>query len=325
MVHEIAWTATARHADIVLPCTMTLEREDIGAAPTDPLMVAMHRIAAPFGEARDDYAIFSALAGRLGAGPAFTEGRSAGDWLRHLYEPTRKGLAARGLPAPSFEEFWVQGELVLPQEEDDGGILREFRADPEAHPLPTPSGRIEIASATIAGFGYADCPGHPTWLPPAEAPDAAAPLRLIANQPATRLHSQFDFGGHSAGMKRRGREVMRINPADAAPRGIAEGDVVKLRNARGACLATAAVSADVIPGVVQLPTGAWYDPEDPMEDASLCVHGNPNVLTRDIGTSRLAQGCTGQLTTVEVERFAGNLPPIRAFDPPGAIPALAAE
>jgi biotin/methionine sulfoxide reductase len=75
--------------------------------------------------------------------------------------------------------------------------------------------------------------------------------------------------------------------------------------------------------VVQLPTGAWYDPEDPAEDAPLCVHGNPNVLTRDVGTSRLAQGCTGQLTVVEVARFEGNLPPIRAFDPPG--PAMAAE
>ena len=64
-----------------------------------------------------------------------------------------------------------------------------------------------------------------------------APLRLVANQPATRLHSQFDFGGHSAAMKRRGREVMRIHPTDAAARGIADGDIVRLLNARGACLA----------------------------------------------------------------------------------------
>jgi biotin/methionine sulfoxide reductase len=140
----------------------------------------------------------------------------------------------------------------------------------------------------------------------------------VANQPATRLHSQFDFGGHSSAMKRRGREVMRIHPEDAAVRGIVEGDIVRLVNARGACLATAAVSEDVRPGVVQLPTGAWYDPEDPEAEMSPCVHGNPNVLTRDIGTSRLAQGCTGQLTSVEVERFTGNLPPVRAFDPPGA-------
>jgi biotin/methionine sulfoxide reductase len=75
-VHETAWTATARHADIVLPCTMTLEREDIGATPTDPLMVAMHRIAEPVGLARDDYDIFCDLAARLGGTEAFTEGRT---------------------------------------------------------------------------------------------------------------------------------------------------------------------------------------------------------------------------------------------------------
>ena len=80
------------------------------------------------------------------------------------------------------------------------------------------------------------------------------------------------------------------------------------------------LSEDVCRGVVHLPTGAWYDPMDPQEDSPLCVHGNPNVLTRDGGTSRLAQGCTGQLTAVEVERFTGNLPPIRAFEPPDAMP-----
>ncbi|RZL97107.1 MAG: Asp-tRNA(Asn)/Glu-tRNA(Gln) amidotransferase GatCAB subunit C, partial [Variovorax sp.] len=130
VVHEIAWTATARHADIVLPCTMTLERDDIGATSTDPLMIAMQRVAPPHGEARDDYDIFAELAGRLGAREAFTEGRSSADWLRHLYEPTRLGLAERGLEAPDFDTFWERGELMLPQQPDDGGILRAFRADP---------------------------------------------------------------------------------------------------------------------------------------------------------------------------------------------------
>ena len=68
--------------------------------------------------------------------------------------------------------------------------------------------------------------------------------------------------------------------------------------------------------MVQLSTGAWYDPEPGTAEQPLCVHGNPNVLTRDIGTSRLAQGCTGQLTVVECEKYAGALPAIRAFDPP---------
>ena len=302
VVHELAWTASAR-------------REDIGYSTNDPLMVAMHRIAEPFGLARDDYEIFSDLAERLGARDAFTEGRTARQWLTHLYEPTRVSLAARGLAAPSFEEFWEGGSLSVPQHLDDGGTLRRFREDPIAHPLPTPSGRIEIFSAKIAGHRDADCPGHPHWLEKTDVPRPGSPLYLIANQPATRLHSQLDFGGHSTEAKHRGREVARMNPRDANARGIADEDIIRLFNARGACLAAVRVTEAIAPGIVQLPTGAWYDPMDPEEEAPLCVHGNPNVLTRDIGTSSFAQGCTGQLTTVEVERFNGNLPPIRAFDP----------
>jgi biotin/methionine sulfoxide reductase len=316
VVHELGWTATARHADFVLPATMTLEREDIGANANDPLLVPMQRIAPPYGEARDDYAIFSDLAERLGRREAFTEGRTVRQWLEHLYEPTRKGLAERDLPAPSFDEFWAGEGLIMPQQPDDGGQLRRFRDDPEGGKLPTPSGKIEIYSETIASFGETDCPGHPTWLARVQVPAPTAPLILVANQPATRLHSQLDFGGHSAASKHRGREVARMNPADAAARGITDGDIIRLFNARGACLAGVRVTDDIRQGVVQLATGAWYDPADPTEDAPLCVHGNPNVLTRDVGTSALAQGCTGQLTTAEAERFTGNLPPIQAYDPP---------
>ncbi|WP_353182548.1 molybdopterin guanine dinucleotide-containing S/N-oxide reductase [Bosea sp. (in: a-proteobacteria)] len=318
VVHELAWTATARHADIVLPCTMTLEREDIGASSNDPLLLPMRPVVPPYGEARDDYAIFADLAERLGAREAFTEGRSVRQWLEHLYEPTRAALAAKGLPAPSFAEFWASEGYALPQQPDDGGRLRAFREDPERNPVATPSGKLEIFSETIAGFGEADCPGHPSWLGPVHVPDEAAPYVLVANQPRTRLHSQLDFGGHSGASKHRGREVARMHPDDAAARGIREGDIVRLFNERGACLAGIALTDGIRRGVIQLPTGAWYDPADPAEDKPLCVHGNPNVLTRDIGTSALAQGCTGQLTTVQVERFDGNLPPIQAYDPPAA-------
>jgi biotin/methionine sulfoxide reductase len=320
IVHDSVWTATARHADIVLPATITLEREDIGGSAGDPLLVAMHRAVEPYAEARDDHQIFIGLADRLGVAQEFTEGRSPRQWLAEIYEPTRRALIERGFDAPDFEQFWAAGELVLPTLPWNGGMLRKFRRDPEAAPLPTPSGRIEIVSATIAGFGYPDCPGHPAWLPPSEGLGTPAarryPLCLIANQPATRLHSQLDFGATSQAAKVDGREPVRLHPQDAAARGIRDGDVVRLYNGRGACLAGAVLSEALRPGVVQLSTGAWYDPEDPGADRPLCVHGNPNVLTSDIGTSRLAQGCTGQLTQVEMERFDGPLPPIRAFDPP---------
>jgi biotin/methionine sulfoxide reductase len=320
IVHESAWTASARHADVVLPATTTLEREDIGAAAGDPLLIAMHRAVKRYGEARDDYDIFAGLADRLGFGEKFTEGRSARDWLRYLYDATRRLLLARGVDAPDFDEFWDKGELILPTLPWDGGIVRAFRRDPEAAPLPTPSGKVEIASSTIASFGYEDCPGHPTWLPPREGAGSPAarqfPLQLIANQPATRLHSQLDFGATSLASKIKGREPVRIHPRDAAIRGISNGDIVRLYNDRGACLAGAVLSEALRPGVLQLATGAWYDPEDPLAEQPLCVHGNPNVLTRDAGTSRLAQGCTGQLCLVEIKRYDDPLPRIKAFDPP---------
>jgi biotin/methionine sulfoxide reductase len=71
-----------------------------------------------------------------------------------------------------------------------------------------------------------------------------------------------------------------------------------------------------MPGVVELATGAWFDPSDPGAPASLEAHGNPNVLTADRGTSRLAQGPAAHSTLVELARVEGEAPPVRAFDPP---------
>ncbi|MGD8485894.1 MAG: molybdopterin-dependent oxidoreductase, partial [Chloroflexota bacterium] len=281
VVHEPYWTATARHADIVLPSTITLERNDIGASRNDPGVIAMQRVLPPRGEARDDYDIFARLASRLGREADFTEGRDVEEWIRYVFSGLQRQLADAGIEAPGFEEFWEAGELELPVREEVGGWLRRFRADPERHPLATPSGRIEIFSATIAAFEYADCPGHPTWLPADEwlggELAASYPLQLIANQPAGRLHSQLDFGAASLARKVAGREIVRMHPVDAAARGIGQGDVVRLYNARGGCLAAAAIDEGLLPGCVQLPTGAWYDPRDG-EARATCLAGNPNVV-----------------------------------------------
>ena len=96
MVHEPHWTAAARHADIVLPTTTSLEREDIGSGRRDTHLIAMHQAADPVGEARDDHEILAGLAARLGFGQAFTEGRDARQWLEHLYGEWREGIAGQG-------------------------------------------------------------------------------------------------------------------------------------------------------------------------------------------------------------------------------------
>lgn len=322
IVHDSWWNATVRHADIVFPATTTLERNDIACSARDRFIAASHAVLEPAGEARDDYAIFSALAERLGAGDEFTQGRDTEAWLRHLYLNARQSAAAIGHELPEFERFWSQSVAMLPSTPPDEqrDLLAAFRADPQGQRLETPSGRIELFSERVAGFGYDDCPGHPAWIEPREwlgAPLAARyPLHLLSTQPARRLHSQYDVGAHSRQGKRHGREVMRMNPADAAARGLALGDVVRLFNDRGACLAALELSDELLPGVVQLATGAWYDPVPGDGPQPLERHGNPNVLTADIGTSRLAQGPSAQSCLVEVERFDGELPPVRVFEPP---------
>jgi len=138
----------------------------------------------------------------------------------------------------------------------------------------------------------------------------------LSPQPADKLHSQYDHGSVSLAGKVSGRAPLWINRTDAAARGILDGEIVVVFNDRGSCLAGAILTDGVIPGVVQLPTGAWFDPAEPGQSPSLEKHGNPNVLTADRGTSRLAQSPTCNSTLVQVSRFAGVAPPVTAFEPP---------
>jgi biotin/methionine sulfoxide reductase len=320
VVNEQYWNPGAKMADIVLPATTMLERDDIGSAGRDRFMIAMKRAIDPVGDARDDYEIFSALAERLGVAERFTEGRNAAAWLRHLYDEARARARKFDIELPGFEAFWAEGYVEMPAPAQPRVMLGSYRADPAANPLPTPSGRIEMFSSTIASFGYDDCLGHPAWYEPAEwlgAPLAQCyPLHLISHQPATRLHSQYDHGSLSRAAKIRDREALTMHPLDATARGIHTGDVVRVFNDRGACLAGVRLSDGVRPGVVVLPTGAWYDPLVPGEIGTLEKHGNPNVLTLDKGSSRLTQGCSAHTALVQVELFQGEPPPVTAFDPP---------
>jgi biotin/methionine sulfoxide reductase len=316
VVHDPYWTAMAKHADIVVPSTTAYEREDYSGSRNDPMLTAMPALAEPYAQSRDDYTTFAELAQRFGVAEQFTEGRTARQWLEHLYE---KWSAGADFAAPSFDQFWADGQLRLPTE-PGLTLLADFRADPYTNRLNTPSGRIEIFSSDIDGFGYDDCVGHPAWFEPSEwlggERAQTYPLHLIANQPASRLHGQLDGGALSQKSKVQGREPIRIHPGDAAERGLADGDVARVFNDRGACLAGVVIDDRLRPRVVQLSTGAWFDPLDPADPDSLCVHGNPNVLTDDVGTSALARGCTGAHVLVQLEKFTGELPPVRAHEPP---------
>jgi biotin/methionine sulfoxide reductase len=315
VVHEPWWTSTARRADIVLPATTTLERDDIASSSRDRYVLAMKQAIPPQGRARNDFDICAYIADALGVRERFTEQRDANAWLRHLYDRWRSNCGKLGVTVPDFATFWAEGMVEVPVPEALFVPYADFVRDPSAHRLNTPTGRIELFSDAIDGFGYDDCPGHPVWIPPREylgSPRAQVyPLHLLTTQPATRLHSQWDHVGVSRDNKIAGREPMTMHADDAAERGIAEGDVVRVFNDRGACLAGATLTREMLRGVAVLATGAWLDSHN-----GICVHGNPNVLTQDVGTSRLAQCSAAQSCLVEVERLTGDPPPVRAHEPP---------
>ncbi|MEM7170963.1 MAG: molybdopterin-dependent oxidoreductase [Pseudomonadota bacterium] len=316
IVHEPWWTATARRADIVLPATTPFEREDIGRSPSDPFLFHMPKLVDPIGEARDDYGIFSDLAERLGCRETFTEGRDAEGWLCHLYDRFRQGISAGGLEIPAYNEFkdrnWV--ELPITGADHASVPFAAFREDPTAAPLATPSGKIEIFSETIDGFGYDEAPGHPVWREPDEwlgSPKKERRLlHLVSPQPADKLHSQLESALADAPGAR--PMPLIICSADANKRGVTGGDIVRVYNDRGSCYARVSLSDDILEGVVAMSTGAWYKPDE----SGIDQHGNPNILTRDIGTSRIGQGSSAHTCMVQVERLEAPPPPITAHSPP---------
>jgi anaerobic dimethyl sulfoxide reductase subunit A len=276
--HDYTLTPTAQQCDVVLPATTFLEREDIVFPGGGNYLLYSQRAVAPQPQARDDYAIFWELAERLGFGPAFSEGRSEEEWLRHFLANSEV------TDAEAFRQtgiYWGAGQERV--------ALSDFVADPGAHPLDTPSGKVQIASADYARLGF---PAVPTCR--ILSTDARFPLQLITPHPRFRTHSQYD---NIAWFKEKEPQELCIHPADAAARGIASGDLVLIHNSQGGVRIVARLTDDIMPGVVSLLEGAW-----PAFGADgIDTAGSANVLTSTEPTLP-SQATRTHSVLVEVER-----------------------
>ena len=318
IVNEINWTSTARHADIVLPVAAAQERTDFGAGKSDNALVPMPQLVPPPGAARTEYAIYADLSERLGTKNAFTGGKREEDWIADIWDETRERGKAAGCDLPNWDEFLAGDVVNLIDPNPEQVFLATFRSDPDANPLPTPSGRIELHSDVITSFELADCKGHPIWVLSRDRAAGLAdgyPLSLVSGQPQTRLHSQLDNGAYSLSQKIKGREPLLVHPRDAADRQIEDGDVIEVFNDRGRCLAGARLTDEIVQGCVFLWTGAWYDPDFDAPDWR-DRHGNPNVLTHDLRTSSLSQSPAAHSAHVELRRFSGPIPKITVHSQP---------
>jgi anaerobic dimethyl sulfoxide reductase subunit A len=259
-------TPTARHADIVLPATTFWERNDVHTpwAGAGHYAIFMRQAIAPMYECRHDIDIFAELARRVGI-EGYND-KSESDWLREL---TRDAV-------DDFDAFVENGVARFPPPADAVAFAPQIR-DPERHKFSTPSGRIEIYSMVLAEkpdpYGLGRIPPIPTWIPPIAA-DPRYPLMLCTPKSRARTHS---IHGNQPALARIDRDDVWLHPADAAARGINDGDLVRVFNDRGATVLPARVTDRIAAGVVSINEGAWFTP-DP---AGLDMRGSANVLTDD--------------------------------------------
>jgi anaerobic dimethyl sulfoxide reductase subunit A len=253
--HDLFLTTTARYCDVVLPATHWLERDDIVFTSADYLLYS-HRVAAPPGQARDDYEVFADLAEVSGCGEAYTEGRDAAAWLDHFLD---------GSEVEDPEEFRRSG--IHWGADRERVALADFVADPVRAPLATPSGRVELGGEACAAAGLPAAPQARVL-----AADPRWPLRLITPKSGVRIHTQLAAIPWFAA---RDDRTLWLHPADAAARGIRDGDEVEVSSAQGRVRRPCRVTDDVIEGVVSMLAGI-----EPRFDETGCeTEGSANVLT----------------------------------------------
>ncbi|EFM2061954.1 biotin sulfoxide reductase [Escherichia coli] len=323
IISECFWTAAAKHADIVLPATTSFERNDLTMTGdySNQHLVPMKQVVPPRDEARNDFDVFAELSERWEKGgyARFTEGKTELRWLETFYNVARQRGASQQVELPPFDAFWQANQLIeMPENPGSERFIRfaDFRRDPQAHPLKTASGKIEIFSQRIADYAYPDCPGHPMWLEPDEWHGNAGveQLQVLSAHPAHRLHSQLNYSSLRELYAVANREPVTLHPDDARARGINEGDTVRVWNLRGQILAGAVISEGIKPGVICIHEGAWPDLD--LTAGGICKNGAVNVLTKDIPSSRLGNGCAGNTALAWLEKYTGPELPLTAFDPP---------
>lgn len=259
-------TATARYADIILPTTTYMERNDIALGVGMPYYGFQNKIIEPLGECRPQREIARELAARLGI-----TGYDEDTEEEHL-----KGLAKKA-GIPDYDTFRGKGVHKIELPEPYVAYKKQIE-DPANNPFPTPSGKIEIYSQRIADLGNESLPPIPKYIEPREGPNDPLikkyPLQLITNHSKRRALAKWDT---IAWLRELLPQQIVINPTDAEARDISTGDLVRVFNDRGEVRVPVCVTHRIMPGVAILPSGAWYDPDENGVDRGACA----NVLTSD--------------------------------------------
>jgi anaerobic dimethyl sulfoxide reductase subunit A len=199
---------------------------------------------------------------------------------------------------PDFDEFQHKGVYHFPRAKPYIAFENEI-ACPEQHPFPTPSGKIEIYSQQLAEMGRPDViPAIPKYIEPWEGRHDPLreqyPLQLLTPH---GKRTALSVCANIPWVQEVEPYTMWINPVDAGPRGINEGDLVKLFNHRGTVMNRAKLTQRIMPGVVSIDYGLWYQ----TDKKDVGWGGLVNMLHRDKGTP-IGDGGTTHSCLVQVEK-----------------------
>jgi anaerobic dimethyl sulfoxide reductase subunit A len=287
LVTEQFMTASAKFADIVLPVCSLMERNDFLAA--DDFFALLNKAIEPLGESKSQLEICKALASKLGI--TDYNDKTDEDQVRSIVEKLSEDA-----DCPDYDTLKKQGIHRFRPETPFVAYEEEIK-DPEHNPFPTPSGKIEIYSHWVAEMSHPLIPPIPKYIETWESlNDPLAkkyPLQLITTHFRRRAHSQFD---NLPWLKERQPQMVTINSLDAYARDIRQGDLVRVFNDRGEILIRAQVTERIMPRVVDIPQGAWYDPDERGVDRGGCA----NVLTKNV-TSPAGAFCSNT-ALVQVEK-----------------------
>ncbi|MCX6080031.1 MAG: molybdopterin-dependent oxidoreductase [Chloroflexi bacterium] len=279
VVQDNFLTPTGRFADIILPACTQFETWGVedGWKYGDEVIL-QPKLVEPPGECKSDYSICAGLAERLGIGSAFTEGRDERAWTEFCLDEFRR---LRFPELPSLDEF-IQSNLGAWSRPVTKPAIafEDFRRDPEKYPLQTPSGKIEIFSKQLFDLNNPrEIPALPKYIQEWESPfdrstlpGSEYPLQAIGHHTLHRVHSTHD---NNDWLEEAFPQRVFVNPLDAAARGIQAGDEIRVYNQRGELVLPCRITPRIIPGVVDIPQGAWYEPGPDGVDYG----GNLNVLT----------------------------------------------
>ena len=266
VVQEQFMTATARFADIIFPVGTFLEKNDMIASGATPFYGYLKKVIEPIGETKSQLEIAMGLAEQLGIRDF--NAKSDEEWVKEI---------ASGSVIPEYEEFKRKGVYRIKLSEPHVAFQQQV-ADPEHHPFPTASGKIEIYSEELDAKHDPLLPPIPKYIDPWEGPrdplQKQYPLQLLTTHFKRRAHSQFET---LPWLRELQLQALMISTTDARVRGISDGEMVRVFNGRGEVIVPAKVTERIMPGVVDLPQGAWFSPDERGVDRGGCA----NVLTND--------------------------------------------